>query len=76
MRSFLYTETDDNDLTYFILYNLKVIGRAIDVMSNVDAIADDFDIWPGVCGKDGQGAPVSDAQPTLRIPEIIVGGHI
>lgn len=28
--SFLYTETDDNDLTYFILYHLDVIRRAID----------------------------------------------
>jgi len=29
-RAFLYTETDDNDLTYFILYHLGVIGRAVD----------------------------------------------
>lgn len=29
-RSFLYTETDDNDLTYFILYQLEVLRRAID----------------------------------------------
>ena len=28
-RAFLYTETDDNDLTYFILYHLKVIDKAI-----------------------------------------------
>jgi Fic family protein len=28
-RAFLYTETDDNDLTYFIFYHLKVIQRAI-----------------------------------------------
>jgi Fic family protein len=28
-RSFLYTETDDNDLTYFLLYQLGVILRAI-----------------------------------------------
>jgi Fic family protein len=28
-RAFLYTETDDNDLTYFIIYHLKVIERAI-----------------------------------------------
>lgn len=28
-RSFLYTETDDNDTTYFILYQLKVLLRAI-----------------------------------------------
>jgi len=28
-RAFLYTETDDNDLTYFIIYHLEVIQRAI-----------------------------------------------
>ncbi len=28
-RSFRYTETDENDLTYFILYQLDVIRRAI-----------------------------------------------
>ncbi len=28
--SFLYTETDDNDLTYFILFHLRVIRQAID----------------------------------------------
>jgi Fic family protein len=29
-RAFLYTETDENDLTYFILYHLDVIHRAIE----------------------------------------------
>jgi len=29
-RSFLYTETDDNDATYFLLHQLKVIQKAID----------------------------------------------
>jgi len=29
-RAFLYTETDANDVTYFILYHLEVIRRAID----------------------------------------------
>jgi Fic family protein len=28
-RAYLYTETDGNDLTYFILYHLEVITRAI-----------------------------------------------
>jgi Fic family protein len=28
-RAFLYTETDDNDLTYFIIYHLEVIQQAI-----------------------------------------------
>lgn len=29
-RAFLYTETDDNDLTYFIVYHLEVLRRAIE----------------------------------------------
>lgn len=29
-RSFLLTETDDNDLTYFLLYHLRVVLRAVD----------------------------------------------
>lgn len=29
-RAFLYTETDDNDVTYFILNQLRVVRRAID----------------------------------------------
>ena len=29
-RAFLYTETDENDLTYFILYHVEVLRRAID----------------------------------------------
>lgn len=29
-RAFLYTETDNNDATYFLLYQLRVICRAID----------------------------------------------
>jgi Fic family protein len=28
-RAFLYTETDDNDLTYFVLYHLQLIWKAI-----------------------------------------------
>lgn len=31
-RAFLYTETDDNDLTYFLLYHLDLIRKAIDAL--------------------------------------------
>ncbi|HZB02098.1 MAG TPA: metallopeptidase TldD-related protein, partial [Actinomycetota bacterium] len=52
----------------------NLIGRAIQVMSAVDAVAGDFDTWEGVCGKDGQQAPVGSGSPTLRIGKITVGG--
>ncbi len=52
----------------------NLIGRAIETMSAIDAVADDFDTWEGVCGKDGQSAPVGSGSPTLRIKAITVGG--
>jgi len=39
-----------------------------------DTVADDFGTWEGVCGKDGQNAPVGSGSPTLRISKITVGG--
>jgi len=44
------------------------------VLKQIDVVGNDLEFGIGTCGKDGQGAPVADAQPTLRIPEIIVGG--
>jgi TldD protein len=52
----------------------NLIGRAIDVMSAVDAVGSDFETWEGVCGKDGQSAPVGSGSPTVRISKITVGG--
>ena len=53
----------------------NLIGRAIEVMQAVDAVADDFDTWEGVCGKDGQAAPVGSGSPTIRISRMTVGRH-
>jgi Fic family protein len=33
-RAFLYTETDDNDLTYFLLFQLGVLRRAIEELGS------------------------------------------
>jgi len=43
-------------------------------MGAVDAVGSDFETWEGVCGKDGQSAPVGSGSPTLRIAKITVGG--
>lgn len=51
-----------------------LVGNGIEVLSTVDMIGNDLYFIPGTCGK-GQHAPVSDGQPTLRIPELIIGGH-
>jgi TldD protein len=49
-------------------------GNGPQVLASIDRVGNDLGFAIGTCGKDGQGVPVGDAQPTLRIPEIVVGG--
>ncbi len=51
-----------------------LMGNGPEVLKNIDMVGNDLGFGIGTCGKDGQGVPVSDAQPTLRIPAIVVGG--
>ncbi|HEY4716448.1 MAG TPA: TldD/PmbA family protein [bacterium] len=52
-----------------------IAGNGPEILKTIDMVGRDLGYGIGTCGKDGQGVPVSDAQPTLRIPEIIVGGY-
>jgi TldD protein len=52
-----------------------LIGNGPRVLKEIDMIGSDLGFGIGTCGKDGQGVPVADAQPTLRIPELVVGGQ-
>jgi TldD protein len=49
-------------------------GNGLQILQIIDMVGDDLGFSIGTCGKDAQGVPVTDAMPTLRIPEIIVGG--
>lgn len=51
-----------------------LVGNGIEVLASVDMVGNDLHFIPGTCGK-GQAAPVTDGQPTLRIPKITIGGH-
>ncbi|MBC7335480.1 MAG: TldD/PmbA family protein, partial [Clostridia bacterium] len=49
-------------------------GNGPEVLRTVDMVGGDLGFSIGICGKNGQGVPVSDAQPTMRIPSLVVGG--
>jgi len=51
-----------------------LMGNGPKVLQIIDKLGNDHGFGIGTCGKNGQGVPVGDAQPTLRIPEIVVGG--
>jgi TldD protein len=53
----------------------NLIGNGPEVLQRIDALAGDFEFGPpGTCGKDGQGVPVGDGVPTLRVSALTVGG--
>ncbi len=54
----------------------NLIGNGPAVLAAIDAVGDDFAMGsPGMCGKDGQGVPVGDGVPTLRIASgLTIGG--
>lgn len=49
-------------------------GNGPEVLRIVEMVGSDLGFTIGTCGKDGQGVPVGDAQPTMAIRELVVGG--
>jgi TldD protein len=53
----------------------NLIGNGPEVLTRIDMLGNDFEMGhPGTCGKDGQGVPVGDGTPTLRVTSLTVGG--
>ena len=53
----------------------NLIGNGPQVLLDIDMLGNDFAMGnPGTCGKDGQGVPVGDGQPTLRVKSLTIGG--
>ena len=49
-------------------------GNGPEVLRIIEMVGSDLGFTIGTCGKDGQGVPVSDAQPTIAIKELTIGG--
>jgi TldD protein len=65
----------ENGKTGELVRGATLTGNGPEVLKAIDMVGSDLGFGIGTCGKDGQGVPVSDAQPTLRIPEMVVGGE-
>jgi TldD protein len=67
---------EDGKLTQPIK-DANIIGNGPKVLELTDMVADDLKIDEGgwTCGKDGQGVPVSQGMPTVRVASITVGGR-
>jgi TldD protein len=56
--------------------DVNIIGNGPKVLAAIDMVGNDLEIDEGgwTCGKDGQGVPVSQGMPTVRVRELSVGG--
>jgi TldD protein len=66
----------ENGRTGELVRGATLVGSGPAVLNSIDLVGSDLGFSIGTCGKDGQGVPVSDALPTLRIKEIVVGGEV
>ena len=51
-----------------------LIGNCLDALAKIEAVAGDFEMKTGFCGKGGQRVPVGTGQGHVRIAELTVGG--
>lgn len=54
----------------------NIIGNGPEALSRIDMVGNDLKLDEGgwTCGKDGQGVPVSQGMPTVRVSALSVGG--
>lgn len=54
----------------------NLIGNGAEVLKKIEMVGNDFlmDAGGGTCGKAGQGVPVGNGVPTIKVSEITVGG--
>jgi TldD protein len=64
---------EDGQITHPIR-GANLIGNGPQVLGAIDAIGPDLAYREGVCGKDGQHAPVTSGVPTVLLREMTVGG--
>ena len=55
---------------------VTLIGTSIDILNKIEMIGSDlvFGLQTGTCSKEGQGIPVTDGCPTIKISRMTVGG--
>jgi TldD protein len=58
------------------LRGATLVGSGPEVLQSINMVGNDIGFSIGTCGKDAQGVPVADAMPTVKIPEMVVGGKI
>lgn len=57
-----------------LVRDANLLGVGPEVLRSIDRVGWDIGWGIGICGKEGQSVAVSDGQPTIRMPKLVVGG--
>ena len=57
-----------------LVRDANLLGVGPESLRSIDRVGWDIGWGIGVCGKEGQNVAVSDGQPTIRMPKLVVGG--
>lgn len=55
-----------------IVRGVDLIGTPLTTFANIEAAADDFGVFNGICGAESGGVPVSASSPSLLVKKIEV----
>ena len=60
-----------------LLKNVSLTGLTLETLLNVEAVSKKFSFSgeAGMCGKGGQGVPVDDGGPYIKVREMLIGGR-
>ncbi len=69
-----YGELIENGERTELLRDIVISGNFLQILHNIDAVGSDVSVDDiGICGKSGQGVPVGDGGPHLRVREVLLG---
>jgi len=58
-----------------LIRRATLAGNGPELLKNIKYVGGSVGWDNGTCGKDGQGAPVSDGMPDTLLPGVVVGGE-
>lgn len=56
-----------------LMKDVTITGNILETLNQIESVGKDFGTSPGICGKFGQEAPVSDGGPHIRIKNVAIG---
>jgi TldD protein len=69
-----YAQVIENGILGALVRDAALSGLILEALNNVEAVGNDLEFEPGVCGKAGQTVPITTGGPHIRVSNVVIGG--